>query len=158
MDVKYTNLYKPLIEKEERISKNLIRPRNLYRISLYQYSDGVTRSLSGIDSSLFFVTGIFERKIHGIKISEMKPEYFFEWFKKIMDMDKRKEESIDEMKKLEDLVIVADRGGQRLYDGYIKPSPILKRFGSPFRSYNIDGLRYIQEVQFKKNILKENIL
>ena len=158
MDVKYTNLYKPLIEKEERVSKSLIRPRNLYRISLYEYSDGVARNLSGVNSSLFFVTGIFERKIHGIKISEMKPEYFFEWFKKIMDMDKRKEESIDEMKKLEDLVIVADRGGQRLYDGYIKPSPILKRFGSPFRSYNIDGLRYIQEVQFKKNILKENIL
>ena len=158
MDRTYIKLYDPLIEKERRISKTLIRPRNLYRISSYLNTEGEVQSMGGIKSSLFFATGIYEKKLHGLKISEIKPEYFFEWFSKIVDYDKRNEDSINEMQELEDIVIMTDRGGKRLYEGFVKPSPVLKRFGTPFRTYNMDGLKYISKVYFKKDILKSKII
>lgn len=158
MDRTYIKLYDPLIERERRISKSLIRPRNLYRISSYLNTEGEVQSMGGIKSSLFFATGIYEGKLHGLKISEIKPEYFFEWFSKIVDYDKRNEDSINEMQELEDIVIMTDRGGKRLYEGFVKPSPVLKRFGTPFRTYNMDGLKYISKVYFKKDILKSKII
>ena len=57
----YSNEYKQYIESEARISKSMLQPGNLYRISSYDYSDGESRSLSGINSSIIFVFGIYEK-------------------------------------------------------------------------------------------------
>ena len=158
MDKTYIKLYEPFIEREKRISKSLIRPRNIYRISSYLNVEGEIQSLAGIKSSLFFATGIYEKKLHGIKINELKPEYFFDWVSKLVDYDKRNDEAIDKMEEFEDIVIMTDRGGQRIYESFVKASPILKRFGTPFRTYNLDGLKYISKVYFKKDVLKSKII
>ena len=44
--------YKPLIESENKLGKALIRPGNIYRIMVYKYADGVTKSLFVINASM----------------------------------------------------------------------------------------------------------
>ena len=59
----FTLQYKPLIESEKRASKTTLVPRNVYRISSYEFSDGEQKSLTGQNSSLIFLIGIYEKKI-----------------------------------------------------------------------------------------------
>ena len=75
MDKTYIKLYEPFIEREKRISKSLIRPRNIYRISSYLNVEREIQSLAGIKSSLFFATAIYEKKLHGIKIDIRSIKY-----------------------------------------------------------------------------------
>lgn len=149
----FTLLYKPLIEKEERISKANLLPRNIYRISSYEYSDGSTKSLAGIKSSLIFLVGIFEKKLICLKISEIKPERFFQWLKTI-ELKGLTQEDFDKAENLEDLIILDNRAGSKLFEGYIKNKPIYTLKPNPYRTYNLDGVRYIQKVSIKKDILK----
>ena len=72
--------YKPLILSEESVSKSQILPRNIYRITSYQYVDGTTKTLSGTKTSIIFAIGITpDKKLTCIKISDIKPDKFFKW-------------------------------------------------------------------------------
>ena len=75
--------YKNLIESEVKLSKSQIKPRNIYRILVYEYADGERKSLAGAKSTLVFVVGIFEKQLFCLKISEIKPEKFFLWLKNV---------------------------------------------------------------------------
>ena len=59
----FTLQYKPLIESEKRASKTTLIPRNVYRISSYEFSDGERKSLTGQYWSLIFLVGIYEKKL-----------------------------------------------------------------------------------------------
>jgi hypothetical protein len=146
--------YKPFIANEMRVGKQTIRPRNVYRISSYKYSKDGQKSLTGNKSSLIFVIGIYDKKLICLKISELKPEKFFQWLYTVV----RKSEipKIDEIQKLEELLVESDRGGKSLFTGYVEKSPIVYKRKDPiYRTYNLDSIIYIQEVQFEKSYLKE---
>lgn len=149
----FSRQYKQFIQKEERISRTLIEPNNVYRISTYKYSDGKTRSLRGVDETLIFVTGIYKKTIYGLKLSKLKPNYFFEWGKKFINQP----DVLNEDKALiefSELSSIQDVTGDRFYNTYVKNSGILKKPQIPFRSYTVSGIKYVSKVYFKKEILE----
>jgi hypothetical protein len=149
----FSRQYRQFIQKEERISRMTIQPNDVYRISTYKYSDGKTRSLKGVDETLIFVTGVYKNVIYGLKLSDLKPQYFFEWGKKIIT-DK---EVLNEDKKLvllSELAPSLDISGDRIYKAHIKNSELLKKPQIPFRTYNLNGIKYVSKVYFKKEILE----
>lgn len=145
--------YKKFIEKEKRISRAMISPNNVYRISTYKYSDGETRTLRGLDETLIFVTGVYKKTIYGLKLSKIRPTIFFEWGKKIVqEKEVLKEDT--ELISFSTLSPPLDITGDRFYKAYIKNSAVLKKPQIPFRSYKLGGIKYVSEVYFKKNILE----
>jgi hypothetical protein len=148
--------YKPLILEEKRVSRSAVQPYGVYRISTYKYADGNKESLSGNDTTIIFVTGIYEQKFSAIKLSSIKPEDFFKWFKKLED---KANKVLNEQKTtnvgLYDIATVYDRGGDRIYNSYVKTGIELKKIENPYRTYNKDGIQYMSEVFFKKNVLEE---
>jgi hypothetical protein len=150
----YTLQYRDYIESEKRVSKIMLRPRNIYRISSYKYEDGDTKSMSGFNSSLVFVIGIHEGKINCIKMNEIHPDKFFDWMETMFRHPVTPSE-IDNMKLLEDIILITDRTGQRLFEAKVRTHPLYRTKPGPYRTYTIDGLKYIQEVTVKKEKLKE---
>ena len=150
----FVTQYRNLIESEKKVSKALIKPRNIYRILVYEYADGTTKSLAGPKATLVFVIGVFQKQIFCLKISEIKPDKFFIWLKSIFQKSLTNER-IDESKKLEEITIRSDRNGSTLFSRYISGRPILTQGKNPYRTYNMDGIRQISEVVIKKDTLKE---
>ena len=67
----FTRQYKEFLKPEVRVSKSLIKPRNIYRISTYSGGDPITKQ--GEDARYVFVIGKVGDKIHCIKLNEIKP-------------------------------------------------------------------------------------
>jgi hypothetical protein len=149
----FSRQYKQFIQKEERVSRTRIEPNNVYRISTYKYSDGKTRSLKGVDETLIFVTGMYKKTIYGLKLSKIKPNHFFEWTKKIVSQKDVLNEDV-ELIKFSQLSPPIDMTGDRFYNTYVKNSAILKKPQIPYRSYKLEGIKYVSEVYFKKEILE----
>jgi hypothetical protein len=147
--------YLPFIETEEAVSKTLVRPRNIYKIVSYEYIDGKTKTLTGPKASYVFVLGIFEKKLNCIKMSEVRPERFFDWFKTIFRKSLT-EEKLMETERLDDLIVLGDRQGNKLFNNYVKGKQIYNQNPCPYRTYNLDGIKQISEIKFKKEILKEH--
>ena len=152
----YSVEYKKYIESEIRSSKSMLEPGNLYRISSYDYSDGETRSLAGINSSIIFVFGIYEKKLNCLKLNEVKTDKFKTWLQTILKQG-LKSEDIDSMKTLDEIIIPTDRAGNRLFESKIKGKPIYINDPRPYRTYNMEGLKYIKEVKLKADFLKSLI-
>ena len=148
--------YSKFIDKEVRISKSLINPGNLYRISSYEYADGESRSLAGANSSLIFVFGIHEKKVNCLKLNDVSADVFKTWLKTLIKPT-TKNEDIDSMKKLEEIIIESDAKGNKLFESKIKGKPIYNINPRPYRTYNMEGLKYIQEVKLKADFLKSLI-
>jgi hypothetical protein len=146
--------YKNLIESEVKLSKSQIKPRNIYRILVYEYADGERKSLAGAKSTLVFVVGIFEKQLFCLKISEIKPEKFFLWLKNVFKKTLT-EQDIDESEHLMDVLVLGDRSGKKIYSSYVKPTPIARGTINPYRNYNLSGITIVQEVKIKKEILKK---
>ena len=146
--------YRPFIEKEDSISKILIRPKNVYKIVYYEYADGTAKTLSGPKTAYVFVIGIYDKKLVCLKISEMRPDKFFLWLNTIFQKSLT-DERIDESKRLDEITIRSDRNGSTLYNRYVSGKSILTQGKNPYRTYNIDGIRQISEVIIKKDTLKE---
>ena len=146
--------YRPFIEKEDSISKILIRPKNVYKIVYYEYADGTAKTLSGPKTAYVFVIGIYDKKLVCLKISEIQPDKFFIWLKSIFQKSLTNKK-IDESNKLEEITIRSDRNGSTLYSRYISGKAIITQTKNPYRTYNMDGIRQISEVIIKKDTLKE---
>ena len=131
----------------------MLEPGNLYRVSSYEYSDGEARSLSGANSSIIFVFGIYEKKINCLKLNEVKTDKFKSWLQSILKQG-LKSEDIDSMKSLDELIIQSDRAGNKLFESKIKGKPIYINDPRPYRTYTIDGLKFIQEIKLKKDFIK----
>lgn len=145
--------YKSLIESEKRASKSSLITRNVYRISSYEFTDGDQKSLTGQNSSLIFLIGIYDKKLICLKISEVRPDIFFKWLKTIQLKDLTAQK-IDESKSLNELIILDSPTGNKIFDGYVKGKSIYNIKPSPYRTYKLEGVKYIQEVNFKKDVLK----
>ncbi len=150
----FATQYKPLIENETKLGKALIKPGNIYRIMVYKYADGVTKSLSGPSSALVFAIGIYDRQLFCLKLSEIRPDKFFKWLKSVF-LKNLNDEKFDTYEHLMELLVKADKSGKKLYSSYVKPSTIAKGQLNPYRTYNLSGITIVQEVKIKKEILKK---
>jgi hypothetical protein len=148
--------YKKHIESEVRSSKSMLGSGNLYRISSYEYADGESRSLAGANSSLIFVFGIYEKKINCLKLNDVSIDVFKSWLKTLIKPTTKKED-IDSIKQLEEIIIESDAKGNKLFESKIKGKPIYNINPRPYRTYNMEGLKYIQEVKLKADFLKSLI-
>ena len=152
----FAQQYNKIIDSEKKISKSLIRPRNIYKITSYEYADGTKKTLSGPETTLVFVFGIFDKKLIGIKMTEIKPEEFFKWLKKLF-LNNLSEEFIDSSAMFEELIIKADRGGSSIYESYVKSKTIGRTNKELYRTYTITGIKQITEVMIKKDYIKQYI-
>ena len=155
MAVNYYNRYVELFDFGKRVQAQFVKmnPRNFYRISRYEYSDGETRNLSGVDSSLVFVIGTFDNKINCIKLNEVLPDIFLRFIKTVIERDIT-EGDVDSMKMFSDLIKPTTVDGSSLFESKIKGKPIYNLTPRPYRTYNLDGLKYIQQINLKKDLIK----
>lgn len=145
--------YKPLIESESSTSKTLIRPRNIYKINNYKYKDGITKSLAGFETSLVFIIGISPEKVVScLKITLIKPDLFFKWLKKLVRAG-LSEEEMKNTESLEDLIIVDNKDGKKIFNQFIKPSRLYIQNPPAYRTYLLKNIKNIEEVRIKKEIL-----
>lgn len=156
MAVNYYNKYVSLFEFGQRTQRGFVKmnPKNFYRISRYEYSDGETKSLSGKEASLVFVIGAFDDKISCIKLNEVLPDLFMNWIPTLIKSNV-KVDDVDIMEQFSDLVSPSDRGGTALFESKIKTSRIYRQGVNSYRTYNLDGLKYIQKINLKKEIIKK---
>jgi hypothetical protein len=149
----FTLQYKPFIESEESIGKTLLKPRNIYRINSYKYADGTSKSFSTSDSALVFLIGITpDKRLLCLKISEIKPEIFFRWFKKIF-IKSLNEEEVNKAESLDELLIFDNRDGRKLFSQFVKPSSLYTQEPCPYRTYTIKGIKNIEMVNLKKSAI-----
>jgi hypothetical protein len=145
--------YKPLIESESSTSKTLIRPRNIYKINNYKYKDGITKSLAGFETSLVFIIGISPEKVVScLKITLIKPDLFFKWLKKLVRAG-LSEEEMKNTESLEDLIIVDNKDGKKIFNQFVKPSRLYIQNPPAYRTYLLKNIKNIEEVKIKKEIL-----
>ena len=110
----FTRQYNQLLTPEGRISKSLIRPRNIYRIVTYKDAEPATKS--GENARYVFVIGKLQDRIHCIKINPIKPIDFTKFLNRIRDKKKafKDEQYLDEL--LKDFT----KDGKSLFETYIK--------------------------------------
>jgi hypothetical protein len=136
------------------VSKSQILPRNIYRITSYQYVDGTTKTLSGTKTSIIFAIGITpDKKLTCIKISDIKPDKFFKWLKPLFKKGLTESDWTTEQK-LGQLLILGDKQGSKVFNQFVKTNPIYSKEPSLYRTYNISGIKQIQEIKIKPDILK----
>ena len=144
--------YEKIIQKEQKVQSNRLYPHRLYRLYNYEYKDGNTETLRGNDATLLFCTGIFEGKMSALKISMIPPDIFFNWFKRLIKNNEILETD-ETLIRLDKLSPKLDRGGKRLWEGYIQNNVSLKKMGNPYRTYNLNKISYIAEIYLKKQVL-----
>jgi hypothetical protein len=148
--------YFKIIESQKKVSKSLVRPRNIYKITTYEYVDGTKKSLSGPETSIIFVFGIHDKKFIGLKITEIKPEDFFKWLKK-MFLTNLTESIISDSKMLDELLIIGDKSGSTIYDSFVKNKKIGPSNKELYRTYNISGVKQISQINIKKDYISKYI-
>jgi hypothetical protein len=155
MAVNHYLRYAKLFEFGKRVQKNYLKlnPRNFYRISRYAYADGDVKSLSGNNSSLVFVIGVHDEKVNCIKLNEVSVEIFTRWFPTLLK-PVITEADVDGIEMTSDLIIESDKSGNGLFESKIKGKSIYNVNPRPYRTYNLDGLQYIQEIKLKSETIK----
>ena len=149
----FSREYIPLIELEESVSKSLIRPRNIYKINSYTYKDGKTKTLAGTETAYVFVIGISTNKtISAIKLSLIKPIQFLRWLKKLYKVGITGE-SITQSNNLEDILILDNKNGQKLFNQFVKPNRIYTQAVNPYRTYILKNIKSVELVKIKKEVL-----
>jgi hypothetical protein len=140
----------------KRVSKGNLQPYGVYKISTYKYADGNKERLAGSEETIIFVTGIYQKKVSALKLSNIPPANFFKWFKKLVKSDNVVESVLESSQiGLYDIGDVFDTGGNRVYDGYIKNNRDFVAKGAAYRTYNMDGIKYSTEIFFKQDTLKQ---
>ena len=140
----------------KRVPKGNLQPYGVYKISTYKYADGNKERLAGSDETIIFVTGIYQKKVSALKLSNIPPANFFKWFKKLTKNDSVVKRVLESSQiGLYDLGDVFDTGGNRIYDGYIKNNRDFVAKGAAYRTYNMDGIQYSTEIFFKQDTLKQ---
>jgi hypothetical protein len=152
----YALKYKGMMDKGDRVSKTEIQPYGLYKISTYKYAEGKRTNLKGDDETLIFVTGIYQRKVSALKLSNIEPVKFLNWFKKLSKGDDEALFEGDRTKiPLYEFATPMDKGGNKVYDSYIKNNTEFVAKGAAYRTYKLDGIQYATEFYLKNNILKQ---
>ena len=144
----------PYILENKAVGKTKLRGRNLYKINSYTYSDGEMKTLSGSTATLIFCLGIHDKKLIGLKISEMQPSRFFIWLKSVLKKG-LKAEDFDKYVRLEDLCLKYDLKGHQIFSEKVKNRAIYKLEPELYRTYNISGIKNIEEIKLSPEILKK---
>ena len=140
----------------KRVSKRRLQPYGVYKISTYKYADGNKERLVGSEETIIFVTGIYQKKVSALKLSNILPANFFKWFKKLTKPDDVVESTLKLPEiGLYDIGETFDIGGDRIYNGYIKNNRDFVAKGAAYRTYNLDGIQYSTEIFFKQDTLKQ---
>jgi len=140
----------------KRVSKTNLRPYGVYKISTYKYVDGNKERLAGSEETIIFVTGIYQKKVSALKLSNIPPANFFKWFKKLTKSDTLVKTALTLPQiGLYDLGEPFDNGGDRVYNGYIKNNRDFVAKGAAYRTYNMEGIQYSTEIFFKQDTLKQ---
>ena len=140
----------------KRVSKRSLQPYGVYKISTYKYADGNKERLAGSEETIIFVTGIYQKKVSALKLSNILPANFFKWFKKLTKPDDVVESTLKLPEiGLYDIGETFDVGGDRIYNGYIKNNRDFVAKGAAYRTYNMDGIQYSTEIFFKQDTLKQ---
>ena len=140
----------------KRVSKRNLKPYGVYKRSTYKYADGNKERLAGSEETIIFVTGIYKKKVSALKLSNIPPGNFFKWFKKLTKNDSVVKSVLESSQiGLYDLGETFDKGGDRVYNGYIKNNRDFVAKGAAYRTYNMDGIQYSTEIFFKQDTLKQ---
>ena len=140
----------------KRVSKRSLQPYGVYKISTYKYADGNKERLAGSEETIIFVTGIYQKKVSALKLSNILPANFFKWFKKLTKPDDVVESTLKLPEiGLYDIGETFDVGGDRIYNGYIKNNRDFVAKGAAYRTYNMDGIQYSTEIFFKQDTLNK---
>ena len=146
--------YVPHILENKAIQKSKLRGRNLYKINSYTYSDGDMKNLTGSTATLIFCMGIYDKKLIGIKVSLMQPSRFFIWLKTVLKKG-LKAEDFNNYSRLEDLCIPADVRGSQFFATKVKNRAIYNLEPDLYRTYNMSGIKSIEEIKLSPEILKK---
>lgn len=149
----YASQYRTFIDIGSRITKGSIQPYGLYKLSTYKYVDEGRKTLRGSEETLIFVTGIYEKKVQALKLSNIPPVKFLRWFKNVAN-NTYVDSGLDQIG-LYSFQKPMDIGGNRIYDTYIKNNREFVAKGAAFRTYKLDGIQYATEVFLKKNVLEQ---
>ena len=153
----YAPKYRGLMDSGTRVSKGKIQPYGIYKISTYKYVDTGRTTLRGDGETLIFVTGIYDKKVSALKLSNIEPIKFLNWFKELATKGGDSELLDSEQVKigLYELATPMDKGGNKVYDSYIKNKPNFVAKGAAYRTYKISGIQHATEFTFKKPTLKQ---
>jgi len=145
----FTRQYKTFLKPERRISKSLIRPRNIYRITTYKGGQPATKS--GEDARYVFVIGKVGDKLHCLKLNPIKPVDFTQFITQLRD--KRIPIAPDTMLHLflkkfspdgNDLFLTKIKNNKKIY------SPALQNY----RTYFINKIQNVYEIRFEQDVLE----
>jgi hypothetical protein len=146
----YTNQYKEILKPEKRISKSLILPRNIYRISTYV--DGVPPTKVGMESRYVFVIGKIDKKIHCLLLNHVLPASFISFLNKLRDKTK----PIEKDQPLSELLKLTGKDGHQLFETYVKRNrAIYSHKLDNYRSYFLDKIQNVWEIRFEDGFLQE---
>ena len=143
--------YRGLLENGGRVSKQSISPYGIYKISTYNYVDEGRQTLRGPEETLIFVTGIYQKKVSALKLSNIEPVKFLNWLRKVVGRNSYNEG----MKRIDELKTPFDIGGNRIYDSYIRSNSDFVAKGAAYRTYNLDGIQYATEMFLNEKTLKQ---
>lgn len=143
--------YREILKSEVRVSRNEIRPRNIYRISTYKGSTPITKV--GEEARFVFVLGrIGNDKIHCIKLNDIRPIYFTQFVNKLRD----KRLPIPPDAPLEAILKTFSRDGKLLFENYVKNNPkIYSPSLSTYRVYSLKDIVNVYEMRFEDEILQK---
>jgi hypothetical protein len=145
----YTREYKSFLRPERRISKSLIRPRNIYRITTYRGGEPPTKG--GEDARYIFVIGIVDGKVHAIKLNPIKPIDFTMFINKLRD----KRIPIGSDQALELLLKKFSKDGKSLFETYVKNnSKLYSRSLGNYRTYILSNIVNVYEIRFEEDFLR----
>lgn len=147
--MKYTNQYKAFLRPEKRVSKSLMKPRNIYRITTYKGGEPATKQ--GLEARYIFVIGIVDEKIHAIKLNEIMPADFTQFITKLRDM----RVPLTENTMLHLFLKKFSRDGSSLFSSYIKNNPkIYSKKLANYRTYFINKIQNVYEIRFEQDALE----
>jgi hypothetical protein len=154
----YSNQYDRYLITGKRVPRQQIGPYGLYRISTYKYSNEGRETLRGVDETIIFVTGIYQKKVSALKLSNIKPIDFFLWFRKLrsrspltVGLNKPTTEAVA----LYELSNPLDRGGLSIYNSYIKNNKDFVMKNGAYRTYNLNGIQYITELKINSETVNK---
>ena len=145
----FTRQYKTFLKPERRVSKSLIKPRNIYRITTYKGGQPATKS--GEDARYVFVIGKVGDKLHCLKLNPIKPVDFTQFITQLRD--KRIPIAPDTMLHLflkkfspdgNDLFHTKIKNNKKIY------SPVLQNY----RTYFINKIQNVYEIRFEQDVLE----
>lgn len=146
----YTRQYKTFLRPEKRVSKSLIKPRNIYRITTYKDGDPPTKSAE--DARYIFVIGIVDGKVHALKLNPIVPADFTQFIGKLRD----RRIPITENTMLHLFLKKFSRDGSALFTSYVKNN---KKIYSPklknYRTYILNKIQNVYEIRFETDVLEQ---